>query len=97
MDSNNRSDTLFILWGENFEDGENGWSLDSGWELTEIDSKTDSSGTYSLEYLNSIIKAVGTTVETVTCVFSSAKPLRIEFKVANLGRIHFYLAPRVES
>ena len=66
-------------------------------ELTELESKTDSSGTYSLEYLNSIIKAVGTTVETVTCEFSSAKPLRIEFKVANLGRIHFYLAPRVES
>ena len=66
-------------------------------ELTELDAKTDSSGTYSLEYLNPIIKAVGTAVETITCEFSSAKPLRIEFKVANIGRIHFYLAPRVES
>ena len=66
-------------------------------ELTELEVKAASSGTYSLEYLNPIVKAVGTTVETVTCEFSSAKPLRIEFKVANLGRIHFYLAPRVES
>jgi|TARA_B110000014_G_scaffold160294_1_gene112921 proliferating cell nuclear antigen len=66
-------------------------------ELTELDVKADSSGTYSLEYLNPIVKAVGTTVETVTCEFSSSKPLRIEFKVANIGRIHFYLAPRVES
>ena len=66
-------------------------------ELTELDVKADSSGTYSLEYLNPIVKAVGTSVETITCEFSSKKPLRIEFKVANIGRIHFYLAPRVES
>tara|TARA_B100000929_G_scaffold269576_1_gene239196 strand:+ start:2189 stop:2944 length:756 start_codon:yes stop_codon:yes gene_type:complete len=66
-------------------------------ELTELDVNADSSGTYSLEYIIPLVKAVGTTVETITCEFSSAKPLRIEFKVANLGRIHFYLAPRVES
>ena len=66
-------------------------------ELTELEVKADSSGTYSLEYLNPIVKAVGATVEEITSEFSTAKPLRIEFKVANLGRIHFYLAPRVES
>ena len=66
-------------------------------EITELDVKAESKGQYSLEYLNPIIKAVGSTVETVTCEFSTAKPLRIEFKVPNLGRIHFYLAPRVES
>ena len=66
-------------------------------ELTELDVKADSSGTYSLEYLNPIVKAVGSSVEIITCEFSSSKPLRIEFKVANIGRIHFYLAPRVES
>jgi proliferating cell nuclear antigen len=43
------------------------------------------------------VKAVGSTAGMITCEFSSAKPLRIEFKVANIGRIHFYLAPRVES
>ena len=66
-------------------------------EITNISAKQESIGTYSLEYLNPIVKAVGTTAGTVTCEFSSAKPLRIEFKVANIGRIHFYLAPRVES
>ena len=66
-------------------------------ETTNISAKQESIGTYSLEYLNPIVKAVGTTAGTVTCEFSSAKPLRIEFKVANIGRIHFYLAPRVES
>jgi len=66
-------------------------------EIENISSKQDSTGTYSLEYLNPVVKAVGTTAGSITCEFSSAKPLRIEFKVANIGRIHFYLAPRVES
>ena len=66
-------------------------------EIQELSVQQESSGTYSLEYLNPIIKAVGTSVDAVTCEFSSAKPLRVEFKVSNLGQIHFYLAPRVES
>ena len=66
-------------------------------DIQELNAKTESTGTYSLEYLTPVVKAVGTTAGTVTCEYSSAKPLRIEFKVANIGRIHFYLAPRVES
>lgn len=66
-------------------------------ELTDISVKEESIGTYSLEYLNPIVKAVGTASGSIICEYSSAKPLRIEFKVANMGRIHFYLAPRVES
>ena len=82
----------------NGDSGEVNIILENGkGEITELDVKAESKGQYSLEYLNPIIKAVGSTVETVTCEFSTAKPLRIEFKVANLGRIHFYLAPRVES
>ena len=66
-------------------------------EIQELSVQQDSTGTYSLEYLNPIIKAVGSSVDAVTCEYSSAKPLRVEFKVSNLGQIHFYLAPRVES
>ena len=66
-------------------------------EMPEIDVKEDSTATYSLEYLNSIVKAVGTIAGTVVCEYSTKMPLRLEFKVANVGRIHFYLAPRVES
>lgn len=66
-------------------------------ELQNLEVTEDSTGTYSLEYLNPVVKAVGTTAGTITCEYSTAKPLRIEFKVANIGRIHFYLAPRVES
>ena len=71
--------------------------IENGSEDIEISSEGDSTGTYSLEYLNPVVKAVGHTAGSVTCEFSDVKPLRIEFKVANIGRIHFYLAPRVES
>jgi len=66
-------------------------------ELEEISVSQESAGTYSLEYLNPIVKAIGSTSGSISLEFSSSKPLRIEFKVANIGRIHFYLAPRVES
>lgn len=66
-------------------------------EISEISSEQDSAGTYSLEYLTPLVKAVGGAAGVTTCEFSTAKPLRIEFKVANIGRIHFYLAPRIES
>lgn len=68
-----------------------------GDELRGLEIKEESEGTYSLEYLNPVVKAVGTAVESIACEFSDSKPLRVEFKVANVGRIHFYLAPRVES
>ena len=66
-------------------------------ELEDISVSQESTGTYSLEYLDPIVKAVVGTADSIICEFSSEKPLRIEFKVANIGRIHFYLAPRVES
>ncbi len=80
------------------DSGEVDIALETGQEeIQELTVKQESTGTYSLEYLNPIIKAVGGSVEAVTCEYSSAKPLRVEFKVSNLGQIHFYLAPRVES
>ena len=80
------------------DSGEAVINLEKGMEgLAEVSVTEESTGTYSLEYLNPIVKAVGSTAESITCEFSDAKPLRVEFKVANIGRIHFYLAPRVES
>ena len=80
------------------DSGEATINLEKGMEgLEEITITQESTGTYSLEYLNPIVKAVGSTAGSIICEFSSAKPLRVEFKVANIGRIHFYLAPRVES
>jgi len=61
----------------------------------EIKTNQDSIGTYSLEYIIPFVKTVSN--NPLTIEYSNAKPLRIEAKIANIGRIHFYLAPRVES
>ena len=66
-------------------------------DVAEISAGEESTATYSLEYLNPITKAIGATASDILCEYSGAKPLRMEFKVSNIGRIHFYLAPRVES
>jgi len=81
------------------DSGEATINLEKGTEdLQEISVTQESTGSYSLkDYLDPIVKAVGHTADSIVCEFSSAKPLRIEFKVTNIGRIHFYLAPRVES
>ena len=38
----NMNDSILVLWGENFESGENGWYLDSGWEITESNADSPS-------------------------------------------------------
>ena len=99
------SDYLFIKTATNNaefsgkgDSGEAVINFEKGMEgLEEITVNQECTGTYSLEYLNPIVKAMGSTSDSIICEFSSGKPLRIEFKVSNIGRIHFYLAPRVES
>lgn len=78
--------------------GEGEGEDDSGSSIIEeVSARAESTGTYSLEYLNPVIKAVGSSTTRVACEFATSKPMRLECKVANMGRIHFYLAPRVES
>ncbi len=73
-------------------------TLESGSEgLEELNVKDESKATYSLEYLRSIVKAIKSNAGGVVCEYSTKMPLRLEFKVSNVGRIHFFLAPRVEG
>lgn len=78
--------------------GEASITLEEGNEkLENLEVKENSKATYSLEYLSSITKAIGTSAEELFIEFSTAMPIRLEFRVAKIGRIYFYLAPRVES
>jgi len=70
-------------------------SRDEG--LQELNVKEESKATYSLDYLSKITKAVSASGGPVAAEFSSKMPLRLEFRIANVGRIHFYLAPRVQD
>jgi len=67
-------------------------------ELLELEVKEDSKATYSLDYLIKITKAASAASDTVICEYSSKMPLRLDFKLSQAGgKIHFYLAPRVEE
>lgn len=72
--------------------------LESGSEgLEDLNVKEVSTATYSLDYLSKITKAIGAVGSSIAAEYSSKMPLRLEFRVANIGRIHFYLAPRVQD
>jgi proliferating cell nuclear antigen len=80
------------------DSGEADITLEAGNEgLEELEAKEESKATYSIDYLSKITKAVVPMGGSVTAEYSSKMPLRLEFKIANVGRIHFYLAPRVQD
>jgi proliferating cell nuclear antigen len=47
--------------------------------------------------LSKITKAISASGGSLVLEYSTKMPLRLEFRVANVGRIHFYLAPRVQD
>ena len=65
--------------------------------LEEINVKEESKATYSLDYLLKIVKSVSTVGVAAAIEYSTKMPIRLEFRIANIGRIHFYLAPRVQD
>jgi proliferating cell nuclear antigen len=92
------SEQMKIIFTGKGDSGEANITLDQSSEgLEDINVKEDSNATYSLDYLSRITKAVGSTGGSVTAEYSTKMPLRLEFRVANVGRIHFYLAPRVQD
>ena len=69
-------------------------------DLPEYTVTKEAKATYSIEYLLKITKAAGSASELVNFEYSSKMPLRMEFKLGEAGksgRIHFYLAPRVQE
>lgn len=65
--------------------------------LEDIEVKEESKATYSLDYLLKIVKSVSSVGVTSAIEYSTKMPIRLEFRIANIGRIHFYLAPRVQD
>ncbi len=86
----------FVLSGKG-DLGELEIRLERGHEdLMDLNVRENSISTYSLEYLIPHFKQFQPGTPQIV-EYSTAKPLRIESKVNNVGRMHFYLAPRVES
>ncbi|PKU74198.1 proliferating cell nuclear antigen-like [Dendrobium catenatum] len=71
-------------------------TVDKPEEATVIQMNEAVSLTFALRYLNSFTKATSLS-ETVTISLSSELPLVAEYKIADMGYIKFYLAPKIED
>lgn len=52
--------------------------------------------TFALRYLNSFTKATPLS-STVTLSMSKELPVAVEYKIAEMGHVRFYLAPKIEE
>jgi proliferating cell nuclear antigen len=56
----------------------------------------ESKATYSIEYISSILRALGGVADTVEAEYSTKKPIKLNFALNSQGaRLQFFLAPRV--
>jgi proliferating cell nuclear antigen len=66
-------------------------------ELLTLNSEKLSTATYSVNYLQDMIKTAANISDIVTIEFSTNMPLRLSFELPEQGKLQYYLAPRVES
>ncbi|EHA8590113.1 Proliferating cell nuclear antigen [Cocos nucifera] len=71
-------------------------TVDKPEEATIIEMQEPVSLTFALRYMNSFTKATPLS-ETVTISLSSELPVVVEYKIADMGYIRFYLAPKIED
>ncbi|MCX6659828.1 MAG: proliferating cell nuclear antigen (pcna) [Candidatus Bathyarchaeota archaeon] len=65
--------------------------------LLELDVKETAAATFNLNYLGEMVKAGSATSEVVALEFSTNMPIRLEFEMAQQGRLTYYMAPRIET
>ncbi|MQL95832.1 hypothetical protein Taro_028503 [Colocasia esculenta] len=71
-------------------------TVDKPEEATIIEMHQPVSLTFALRYMNSFTKATPLS-STVTISLSSELPVVVEYKIAEMGYIRFYLAPKIED
>nr|XP_043613179.1 proliferating cell nuclear antigen-like [Erigeron canadensis] len=71
-------------------------SVDNPEDATIIEMETPVSLTFALRYMNSFTKATPLASQ-VTVSLSSELPVVVEYKIAEMGYLRFYLAPKIEE
>lgn len=66
-------------------------------ELLNLEVRENSKSTFNLNYLIDSVKAASNVSDIVTLEFSTNMPLRLNFELPQDGRLHYYLAPRIDS
>ncbi|MEE9586353.1 MAG: proliferating cell nuclear antigen (pcna) [Nitrososphaerales archaeon] len=93
------TDSKRLLFSGKSDSGTGSATLEKGnQDLLDFDVKEESKATYSIDYLLNITKTAGKSNDVLTFEYSSKMPLRLTFNLSEKGgRIHFYLAPRLEE
>lgn len=65
-------------------------------ESTVIDLQEPVTLNFALRYLNSFTKATPL-AQTVTLSMSKELPVVVEYKIADMGHVRFYLAPKIDD
>jgi proliferating cell nuclear antigen len=73
-----------------------GAAADKPEEATVIDMQEPVSLTFALRYLNSFARATGLS-PAVVIKLSKELPVVVEYKIADIGHIRYYLAPKIED
>ncbi|GHP04646.1 hypothetical protein PPROV_000340000 [Pycnococcus provasolii] len=71
-------------------------AVDKEEESTVIDLQEPVTLTFALRYLNSFTKATPL-ASTVTLSMSKELPIVVEYKIADMGHVRYYLAPKIDS
>lgn len=71
-------------------------TVDKPEDSTIIQMKEPVSLTFALRYMNSFTKATSLS-SSVTISMSSDLPIVVEYKIADMGYLRFYLAPKIED
>ncbi|RDY09238.1 Proliferating cell nuclear antigen [Mucuna pruriens] len=71
-------------------------SVDKPEEATVIEMNEPVSLTFALRYMNSFTKATPLS-SSVTVSLSNELPVVVEYKIAEMGYVRFYLAPKIEE
>lgn len=71
-------------------------SVDKEEDKTVVEMQEPVTLTFALRYLNSFTKATPLS-STVTLSMSKELPVAVEYKIAEMGHIRFYLAPKIEE
>lgn len=72
------------------------WDVVQEEEKTVVEMQEPVTLTFALRYLNSFTKATPLS-STVTLSMSKELPVAVEYKIAEMGHIRFYLAPKIEE
>lgn len=72
------------------------WLMLQPEEATVIEMNEPVSLQFALRYMNSFTKATPLS-NTVTISLSNELPVVVEYKIAEMGYVRFYLAPKIEE